>query len=151
MGSYLVMFGSGQSTLGGREGLFVSESGINLLLAERYRSIFVPVLEEHEVLLNAGSAIQIETSEQFGRNFGDGILGFTHQRMLHMFDTPVMANGGIQIDRLKIEAVRSYWIALPMNRRLEFKIGSPPRTKVLNFYVGKKFCREIEVLLQGKS
>ena len=129
----------------------MSESGINLLLAERYRTILAPWLVENEVLLNAGSAIQVETSERLGRGNGDGILGFTNQRMLHVFDRPVTGNGGIQINRLKIEAVRSYWIALPMNRRLEVKIGSPPRTTVLNFYVGKRFCREIEVLLQGGS
>lgn len=129
----------------------MSESGINLLLAERYRTILAPWLVENEVLLNAGSAIQVETSERLGRGNGDGILGFTDQRMLHVFDRPAIGNGGIQIDRLKIEAVRSYWIALPMNRRLEVKIGSPPRMTVLNFYVGKRFCREIEVLLQGRS
>jgi len=129
----------------------VSRSGINSFLAGRHRTTFEPWLQSGEILLNAGVAIQVETSERLGRGMGDGILGLTNQRMLHVFDSPFAAGGGVAIDRQKIVSLSSHWIALPMNRRLQVKVGLGLNPNTVNFYVGKRYCREIEDLLGDKS
>jgi len=127
----------------------VNASGVNSFLAARYRSTFQPWLHEDEILLNAGVAIQVETSERLGRGVGDGILGLTNRRIVHVFDSPFVAGGGVAIDRQNIRSVSSHWIALPMNRRLQVRVGMTDGQSILNFYVGKRYCREIELLLAG--
>lgn len=131
--------------------LLMNQYGINAALAEHYRSTFRPWLQEDEVLLNAGSAIHVETSKRLGRGIGDGILGLTPQRMLHVFDSPFVAGGGFAIDRKKIASFSSHWIALPMNSRLNVKVGLTSGPTVLNFYVGKRYCREIEMFFGNDS
>jgi hypothetical protein len=70
---------------------------------------------------------------------GDGILG------------PLVAGGGVAIGCQKIVSLSSHWIALPMNRRFQVEIGLGLNPNIVNFYVGKRYCREIEDLVGGKS
>lgn len=122
--------------------------GTSPVLASKYLDKFEGLLQPDEVLLNAGVAIQVEVSEKLGRGRGDGILGVTNLRLLHVLDNPSVNLMGMTIERSCITSVTTHWILLPFNRNLRITSqGSGPEV-VINFYCGKRYCAELMNLLK---
>lgn len=121
--------------------------GTSQVFASKYLDKFKGLLQLDEVLLNAGVAIQVEVSENPRLGRGDGILGVTNQRLLHILDNPSDNLTGVTIERACITSVTTRWILLPFNRNLRITSQGSGHEVVINFYCGKRYCAELMNLL----
>lgn len=125
----------------------MSESGANAFMVATYRPIFDGILRNEEVLLNAGSAIHIEASKLFGWGYGDGFIGITNCRLIHVFDYSHVGNGRFELEVDDIFRVRTKWTPLRHNTRLLVFYNRDGERRKANFFVGTKYSKELRTLL----
>jgi len=124
--------------------MVMSMTGENPALAAKYGPQFRSLLREGEVLLTASAAINVNVSEMFGRGAGDGTLGVTNQRLLHVGSRV----GGIGIERRHIRSATKKWIVLPGSTQLDIQAEQDGSNKVnFSFYCGTGFCKDVLKLL----
>ncbi len=115
-------------------------AGENPALAAKYGPQFQSLLREGEVLLTASAAINVNISEMFGRGAGDGTLGVTNQRLLHVGSR----FGGIGIELRHIRSASKKWIVIPGSTQLDIEAEQDDSNKVkFSFYCGSGFCKDI--------
>ena len=120
-------------------------AGENLALARKYFPLFEPVLKDGERLLTASAAIWVSVSEAFGRGAGDGTLGVTDQRILHVGSKLRL----FEVGRADVVDVTRKWIVLPGSSQLDLSI---PRqddqgSMTQSFYCGTGFSKDLLQLL----
>lgn len=115
----------------------------NFELARRYWPLFEPVMEPGESLLTASAAIYVELSERLGKAFGDGTIGLTDRRFIHLG----LQIGGLFLQRSDIKSVERNWIALPASRKLTIRALDGSALKTHTFYCGTGFSKDIVRLL----
>jgi hypothetical protein len=120
-------------------------AGENLALARKYFRLFEPALKDGERLLTASAAIWVAVSEAFGRGAGDGTLGVTDQRVLHVGSKARI----LEVSRTDIVDVTRKWIVLPGSSQLDLRIrrrGSEGSV-TQSFYCGTGFSKDLLRLL----
>lgn len=118
-------------------------SGENRGLAAKYQSLFSGVLQQNEILLTAYAAIYVKISELLGRGAGDGTLGVTSLRVIHLGQH----GGGLYLSRNEIISVRKSWIILPGSSSLNIKLQKSGTYEEYEFYCGTGFCKDVISLL----
>jgi hypothetical protein len=119
-------------------------SNVNPSLAARYLRIFRSELREDEVLITASAAINVMVSEMLGRGAGDGTLGVTNKRLIHVGSRL----GTLGIERFRILSASKKWIVLPGSSQLDvFEKQADASSLKVSFYCGSGFCRDVLQLL----
>ena len=120
-------------------------AGENLSLAKKYFPLFEPALKDGERLITASAAIWVAVSEAFGRGAGDGTLGVTDQRILHIGSKLRL----FEVGRADVVDVTRKWIVLPGSSQLDLRIrrqdGEGSMTQ--SFYCGTGFSKDLLRLL----
>ncbi len=114
--------------------------GSNSALAAKYISQFRSLLRENERLLTASASISVNISEDYGRGAGDGTLGLTNERVIHVGSRL----GNIAIERSDIQSASKKWIVIPGSSQLDIvaqKAGESNTT--MSFYCGTAFCKDL--------
>jgi hypothetical protein len=97
-------------------------------------------MRDDEQLLTASASINVSVSEMFGRGAGDGTLGVTNQRIIHIGSRV----GTIGIERNEIVSASKKWIVIPGSSQLDIsarKVGQKQVT--FSFYCGTGFCKDV--------
>jgi hypothetical protein len=120
-------------------------AGENLALARKYFPLFEPFLKDGERLLTASAAIWVAVSEAFGRGAGDGTLGVTDQRVLHVGSKLRL----FEVDRADVVDVSRKWIVLPGSSQLDVRVRrqSGEGSVTQSFYCGTGFAKDLLQLL----
>lgn len=118
--------------------------GENPALAAKYGPQFRSLLRDDEILLTASAAINVTVSEMLGRGAGDGTLGITNQRILHIGSKL----GGLAIEREHIRSCAKKWIVIPGSSQLDITAEQNGSSRVnFSFYCGTGFCKDVLRLL----
>ena len=107
-------------------------------LAAKYFPLFQPVLRENERLLTASASIYVQISDSLGRGAGDGTLGLTDQRIIHIGSKI----GALRIERSEIQSITKKWIVLPGSSQLDISIKKNGLDLDFSFYCGTGFCKD---------
>jgi hypothetical protein len=108
--------------------------------AAKYIAQFRSLLRENERLLTASAAINVNISEAYGRGAGDGTLGLTNERLIHVGSRL----GNIEIERSGIRLANKKWIVLPGSSQLDLIVKkSGDSDVILSFYCGTGFCKDL--------
>jgi hypothetical protein len=118
-------------------------------LVAKYFPVFHEYLSDGEDLLTACQSIHVETSTRLGRGKGDGAIGITNRRVIHLFRENIGSNG-LTIDRSKILKVERGWIAVPKHSNLKLTVSTNTGAMDMNFYIWTKFCKEIVQILSQR-
>lgn len=114
--------------------------GSNSALAAKYIPQFRSLLRDNERLLSASASISVNISEAYGRGAGDGTLGLTNERLIHVGSKL----GVIEIERSDIRSVNKKWIVLPGSSQLDLIARKSGESDVtLSFYCGTGFCKDL--------
>jgi hypothetical protein len=117
--------------------------GINFKLAQKHLSRFSPYLSQGELLLNAGSGIEM-FRESVNPGLGDGFLGVTNQNVHVLYeDNSVWTIRNSDIELVAINRVKTF---VPRVRELRI-ISSKGITTPVVFHGGKAFANEISLLI----
>ena len=116
-------------------------AGENVGLARKYFPLFKPVMRDGETLLTASAAIWVAVSEAFGRGAGDGTLGVTDQRVLHLGSKLRL----FEADRVDILEISRKWIVLPGSSQLDLRVRRPSGdgSAIQSFYCGTGFSKDL--------
>ena len=120
-------------------------TGENAGLARKYFPLFEPAMRNGETLLTASAAIWVMVSEALGRGAGDGTLGITDQRVLHVGSKMRL----FEADRSEIIEVSRKWIVLPGSSQLDIRVPRQSEAGSIthSFYCGTAFSKDILKLL----
>jgi len=120
-------------------------AGENSGLARKYFPLFEPIMRDGETLLTASAAIWVAVSEAFGRGAGDGTLGVTDQRVLHVGSKLRL----FEADRTDIVDISRKWIVLPGSSQLDLRVRrqSGDGSVTQSFYCGTGFSKDLLQLL----
>lgn len=120
-------------------------TGENVGLARKYFPLFEPIMEDEETLLTASAAIWVEVSETFGRGAGDGTLGVTDRRILHVGSKMRL----FEAKRSEILDISRKWIVLPGSSQIDIRIARRREEGSLSmsFYCGTGFSKDLIKLL----
>jgi hypothetical protein len=108
-----------------------------------YGDIFKNYLLPDETLLNAAPSIHIEVSEKYGKGTGDGTIGVTDLRFLHVYSAKIFKSSGFAFNRSDIVSVSKNRIILPGSSNLKFIGKTNGAQWCHNFYCNNSFCKEI--------
>ena len=111
----------------------------NAGLAAKYLPLFQSVLKENERLLTASASIFVQISDSLGRGAGDGTLGLTDQRIIHVGSKI----GTLRIERSEIQSITKKWIVLPGSSQLDISVKKDGSVLDFSFYCGTGFCKDI--------
>jgi|GEM_PF-4583306 len=117
--------------------------GENRALATKYHPLFSGVLQQNETLLTASAAIYVKISELLGRGAGDGTLGVTNLRVIHLGGS----GGGLYLSRSEIISARKSWIVVPGSSNLNIKHKTNGTYEEYEFYCGTGFCKDVISLI----
>jgi hypothetical protein len=112
---------------------------INSGLAAKYSTLFQAVLRDNERLLTANASIFVQISDSLGRGAGDGTLGLTDQRIIHIGSKI----GAIRIERSEIRSITKKWIVLPGSSQLDITVKKDGVDIDFSFYCGTGFCKDL--------
>lgn len=121
-------------------------AGENVALARKYFPLFEPYLKDGERLVTASAAIWVAVSEAFGRGAGDGTLGVTNRRVLHVGSKLRLFDA----DRTDIVEVSRKWIVIPGSSQLDLQVRrqSSDGSVTQSFYCGTGFAKDLLQLLR---
>lgn len=112
---------------------------INSGLAAKYSPFFKSVLRDNERLLTASASIYVQISDSLGRGAGDGTLGITDQRLIHIGSRI----GALLIERNDILSATKKWIVLPGSSQLDISVKKGEKHLDFSFYCGTGFCKDL--------
>jgi len=82
-------------------------------------------------------------SEMLGRGAGDGTLGITNQRIIHVGQR----FGSLEIQRSDIRSISKKWIVLPGSSQLDIVVKENDKNELYSFYSGTGFCKDVIKIL----
>jgi hypothetical protein len=117
--------------------------GSNQALVSKYLPQFRELLRSNETLLTASASINVNISEMYGRTAGDGTLGVTNQRIIH-----ISQMGPIGIELTGIISASKKWIVLPGSSQLDLVAKeSDGQQNTYSFYCGTGFSKDVLSIL----